>query len=99
MAARLIFGLPQDAHSDPLLQELNLEDLDVRRRRRIVDIVTKSLSDDCHPAFRNMFQPMTDGTLVLGAKSKKSVGDRRFSVMGAKLYNEYMVINPAGVSQ
>ena len=99
IAARIIFRLPRDVHSGPLLEELQLEDLGKRRSRRIVEIVASSLCNECHPVFQNMFQQMSDGYLEIGTKSKRSAGDKRLSVMGAKLYNEYMVMKSPGIAQ
>src|SRR6476469_2375035 len=40
MAARIIFDLPRDAHSSPLLEVLQLKDLSKRRKNHIVQIVS-----------------------------------------------------------
>ena len=69
-AAKIVFGLPRDAHFSPLIEELQWEDLGEWRRQHIVQIVKNSLSSDCHLAFMNMFTANSDETTLSQANSK-----------------------------
>ena len=51
-AARIILGAPHAAHSDPLLDTLNLVSLQSRRESRMVKLITTITSGCCHPGLR-----------------------------------------------
>ena len=70
MTARNIFDLPRDAHSSPLLEELQLEDLSERQKKHILQIVSNSVGNNCHPAYQHLFELKADSTVETAAKSK-----------------------------
>ena len=88
IAARIIHGVPRDAHSEPLLRALRLEPLEERRTNHIVALVNSILAENCHPAFNNLFTVQLDGTIHDTTRSRLKVGSKRFSIMGARLFNE-----------
>ena len=87
IAARVIHNTPRDAHSEPLLLALGLEPLDSRRADHIVELVETMLTKNCHPAFSNFFQAPQDGIIPININSRLKLGEKRFRVMGAQLYN------------
>jgi hypothetical protein len=87
IASRIITGAPRDAHAAPLLEALCLESLQTRRVKHVVDLVARITTGEIHPAFKDMFSELDDGTLANSVNSRIGVGRRRFSVRGKDLYN------------
>ena len=91
IAARLICGVPADAHSVPLLAELKLKTLEERRDIHVLKIIKDILNNDCHPATRGMFQFSSDGGIGNSATARTALGRSRFSIRGKEKYNSYLV--------
>ena len=88
MAARIVCGVPRQAHSAPLLEALNLQTLASRRTKHILDLVNSILQEECHPAFRDFFRVDGEGEIVVSHQAKKRVGARRFCFQGAEVFNK-----------
>mgnify|MGYP003575439628 CR=1 FL=1 len=88
VAARIICGTSRDAHAEPLLASLGLDDLATRRKDRAIGIVESILNGDCHPALIDLFElaSLSDGGIAV-QKTRTLAGSRRFSVAGALAYN------------
>ena len=63
-AARIIMGLPNDAHAAPLLESLRLPLLETRRRQHIVDLVERAMAGHTHPALKDYFRREGEAGLV-----------------------------------
>ena len=88
-AARIIMGLPRDAHAAPLLENLRLPSLESRRRHHIVDLVERALSGHSHPTLGGFFRRLGPGGLVTGdCTARVGAGRKRFRVHRALVYNE-----------
>jgi hypothetical protein len=87
IAARIICGLPRDAHAAPLLQVLGLNSLEHRRNERITRLVESVLSGHCHPALNDFFTLLPDGRVRDDQKSRITIGRKRISVVAAQRYN------------
>ena len=86
-AARIILRQPRDAHAEPLLKELHLEPLDERREAHAMKVINSSLQGNCHPALKNMFTVLPDGSLEV-LDTRTAIGKRRFGIVGAKLFTK-----------
>jgi hypothetical protein len=86
-AARIIFGLPRDAHAQPLLDALQLPSLESRRGDRLCSIVDSILRGSCHPAFVGYFGVGTDGMIQIDSAPRTQFGGKRFKRNGAVTYN------------
>lgn len=87
-AARIICDVPRTAHAAPLLESLNLEPLDTRRRAHISDLVEAILDKRCHPAFFDFFTVDNKGVVAAKITPRLRIGAKRFAVMGPTIYNE-----------
>ena len=88
-AARIIMGLPNDAHAAPLLEFLRLPLLETRRRQHIVDLVERAMAGHTHPALKDYFRREGEAGLVMGdCLARVGAGRKRFRVHGALVYNE-----------
>ena len=74
MACRIICGAPRDAHAEPLLADLHLEGLNIRRNNHIIQIVERNLADLLHPAFSDLFVQGPDTMIEIRDNSKRSAG-------------------------
>ena len=88
IGSRVICGAPRDAHSEPLLQSLQLESLESRRCKHVIQIVDAILEKKCHPALLDMFTKMTDGTVVNAQTARLNIGKKRFSIAAKEIYNK-----------
>ena len=86
-AARIIFGLPRDAHAEPLLDALQLATLESRRKNRVCSIVGSIIQGDCHPAVKDWFAVGADGRILADCASRTRFGARRFKCAGALTFN------------
>jgi hypothetical protein len=64
IAARIICGVPRDAHSAPLLLALELDPLADRRNAHVVKLVKPILEDTSHPALKGLFRVEEDGSVT-----------------------------------
>ena len=88
-AARIIMGLPNDAHAAPLLEFLRLPLLETRRRQHIVDLVERAMAGHTHPALKDYFRREGEAGLVTGdCLARVGAGRKRLRVHGALVYNE-----------
>lgn len=87
-AARIICDVPRTAHAAPLLELLNLQPLDTRRRAHISGLVEAILDKRCHPAFLDFFTVDSKGVVVTNFTPRLRIGTKRFAVMGPTIYNE-----------
>jgi len=87
ISARIICGVPRDAHSAPLLESLNLESLESRRTKHVVNIVESIIDGDCHPALKDIFTVRADGLLISSRQPRIGIGKRRFAVYAKELYD------------
>jgi hypothetical protein len=94
-AARIIFGLPRDAHAEPLLDALQLATLESRRKDRVCSIVDSIIQGDCHPAFKDWFKVQTDGTILADCAPRTRFGAKRFRCTGVVAYNSEVSIATA----
>ena len=87
LSARIICGVPRDAHSAPLLQSLHLESLESRHTNHIVKIVESIMFGDCHPALKDILTVRSDGALISSRQPCIAIGKRRFAVFAKELYS------------
>jgi len=85
-AARIIYNVPRDAHSAPLLLELGLDSLEDRRDQHMLRIINSIMSGHCHPALRNSLELDDVGDMVM-PQSRLAVGNRRLKFVAAKVFN------------
>ena len=90
-AARIICGAPRDAHAQPLIEDLQLEALESKRRRRILHITTQILDGRCYPALVDLVSLVEDEspdiTHLIEKQHRTVIGGRAFSVLAPRLYN------------
>ena len=87
ISSRVISAAPRDAHAAPLLQTLQLDSLESRRKSHIISLVQNILSGNCHPAIRDMFVASEEGGITNNENSRLRIGQRRFSVFARELFN------------
>jgi Reverse transcriptase (RNA-dependent DNA polymerase) len=87
MAARVISGVPRNAHSAPLLANLKLEPLSDRRSNHAISLAKSFLSGECHPALKEMFRSTLDGRIDNDISSRIRIGNRRFSEFAKTSFN------------
>src|ERR1700690_2639852 len=85
-ASRLICQAPKDAHSDPLLALLQLSSLQSRRDDHILGLVDTFIAGNTHPALRDMFEVVQDGSLKVQAH-RTVASKRSFRSVATTLYN------------
>ena len=76
-AARIILRQPRDAHTEPLLNQLELVSLAERRQKHIIKMVLSAIEGRNHPAIIDMVNPLPDGSLRV-PESLTTIGRRRF---------------------
>ena len=86
-AARIIHGLPRDAHAAPLLEALQLQSLESRRTDHVAKIVSSVLDGTCHPALKDLFKTGADGMIEYTFVPRTAIGRKRFTFSGASIYN------------
>ena len=92
IAARIILGLPRDAHAAPLLETLNLPSLESRRNEHIVDLVQAALDERCHPALHRFFRTTDAGDVTGDCVARIGVGRKRFKIHGALVHNQWTMM-------
>jgi len=85
-ASRIICQAPKDAHSDPLLALLQLSSLQSRRDDHILGLVDTFIAGNTHPALRDMFEVVQDGSLKVQAH-RTVAAKRSFRSVATTLYN------------
>ena len=93
-AARIICQAPRDAHSDPLLDLLQLSSLQSRRDEHILSLVDTFIAGNTHPALRDMFEVEQDGGIRVQAY-RTVAAKRSFRPVAITLYNNRKATNPA----
>jgi hypothetical protein len=88
MAARIVCHAPRWAHSAPLIQRLELEDLSDRRSKHVGKIVEQIVKGACQPSLRDMFSLEPGGEVGSGATARIGVGRRRFSFHAVQTVND-----------
>ena len=91
IAARIICGTPNDAHSEPLLNTLCLPSLAERRSEHITNLIFGMLAGCSHPAFAETFVLSASGEVQGGSNARIGAGRKRFSVYGPATYNRCML--------
>ena len=86
-AARIIYGMPRDAHAEPILKELRLPSLESRRGERVCSIADSIFRGSCHPAFKEFFAVGPDGMILIDSAPRTQFGGKRFKHSGALAYN------------
>ena len=87
IAARVICDAQRDAHSQPLLDKLQLRPLCERRDLRVTTLVKNILVGNCHPSMREMFRSKPDGSVHNGEQARIKFGTKRFSIHAREVYN------------
>ena len=80
IAARIILGVPRDAHAAPLLDTLRLPPLELRRRQHIIDLVNKVLSGRCHPALSGAIREVEGEGVTSDCVARIGAGRKRFKM-------------------
>ena len=93
IASRIILRAPRNAHSAPLQKTLGLDSLESRRVDHIVNIVTRCMSETCHPAFTDMFVRQPDGSAGNSYTARIGIGRRRFCVYAKEVYNTWLSLD------
>src|SRR3989442_2514872 len=83
IAARIITGVPSQSHSAPLLLQLDLESLHVRRLDHYATLVENVIKGNSHPYFRDFFQPTLASST--SSRSDTKLNNKRFSRFGSSL--------------
>jgi hypothetical protein len=89
-AARIITRSPRLAHSEPLLNKLELKSLTERREQHVINIVNSILDNRCHPALMNMFT-RTDNTIATDFNPRTAAGKKCFQNLAVSIYNRRML--------
>ena len=79
-----------DAHSDPVLEALNLSPLQERRDEHILRLVSSILSKEIHPAMQTMIEVETGGRLKEDVYRTVAAG-KCFRATATRLYNNKIV--------
>jgi hypothetical protein len=87
IAARVICDAQRDAHSQPLLDKLQLKPLCERRNHRVTTLVKNILAGNCHPSMKEMFTSEPAGTVHNDESARLRFGTKRFSIYARELYN------------
>ena len=84
IAARIIMGLPRDAHAAPLLDTLRLPSLETRRQQHIVKLVESAMFGRSHPAMKSLFRFLngTGGDITGDCEARIGAGRKRFRIHG-----------------
>ena len=93
IASRIILRAPRNAHSAPLQKTLGLDSLESRRVEHIVNIITRCMSETCHPAFTDMFVRQPDGSAGNSYTARIGIGRRRFCLYGKEVYNTWLSLD------
>ena len=88
IAARIIMGLPRDAHAVPLLHALRLPPLETRRKEHVADLVGSTIAGLCRPALLNYFRADGVGGVTADCEARTGAGRKRFRYHGSLTYNE-----------
>lgn len=91
IAARIICGLPNDAHAEPILNHLHLDALKDRRSRRTMNLVLDTINGGQFSPLANLFAMDNSAKLVI-PKWKSLPGKRRFSIIASSLFNENQLL-------
>ena len=75
-------------HAAPLLQSLDLQPLDDRRRIHISKLMETMIAGQSHPAFNDFFEVDSDGVVATKFMPRLRAGAKRFAVMGPAVYND-----------
>ena len=87
IAARIVCQAPHDAHSAPLLLELDLKSLEQRRVDHICRVVSQCLQGQCHPALANWFSADAEGFVIQSSQPSTAPGKKRFTYTAVNLFN------------
>ena len=87
VASRVIYRVPRDTHSKPLLAALRLDTLESRRNEHAIQIIEAILDRSTHPALAHMFTLGKDGGIENSNSARIQLGDRRFSSFSKNIYN------------
>jgi hypothetical protein len=90
IASRIICRAPRNAHSAPLLAELNLHSLLIRRNSHACQIVRNSLEGHCHPACAEWFSVTDEGVVQTVGAPLTAHGRKTFKYAAANLFNEQL---------
>ena len=90
IAARIILGLPRDAHAAPLLETLKLPSLESRRNDHIVSLVRSIVEERSHPALNGLLRTLDTGEVTGDSVARIGVGKKRFKIHGALIYNQWL---------
>ena len=82
IAARIIPGLPRDAHAAPLLETLNLPSLESRTTERVVDLIQAAMDERCHPALHGFFRTTDAGDVTGDCLARIGEARKRFKIHG-----------------
>jgi len=87
-AARIISSAPRDAHAAPLLEDLKLLPLEVRRKSHVVNMVEAIIDKKCHPALFKMFKIQQDGSITSDFTPRINVGKKSFRHQAVQMYSQ-----------
>jgi len=87
MSARIICRAPRNAHAAPLIERLQLDTLENRRKKHVNGIVEAIIAKKCHPVVRDMFE-LTENNFLEIKPTLTGHGKKRFCVAAANIYNE-----------
>ena len=82
MAARILKHKPRNTHAAPLLDDLGLENLDVRRERHLQGIVSKCAMKRAHISLCEV----VEGFKKHKTKARTAAGKKRFSYIAYKAW-------------
>ena len=88
-ASRITCRAARDASAQPLMDELNLEDLKSRRKDRILAVTDKILSGLCHPALMYLISLQDDSEVrqLVERKPRTVIRNRGFSAIAPEVFN------------
>ena len=89
IAARIILGLPRDAHAASLLETLKLPSLESRRNDHIVSLISSALEERCDPQLRGLFRVADTGEVTGDCVARIGIGRKFLKIYGPLVYNKW----------
>ena len=72
IAARIIVGVPSQSHSAPILLQLGLDSLHIRRQEHVTSLVENIFKGNSHPYFKDFFSGIDCPVLATSHRTKFS---------------------------
>jgi hypothetical protein len=91
IASRIILRMPPQTHSAPLLHSLQLEDLEIRRIRRIIKLIDDSYKGQGHPCLQELIKQ--NATIKKAERNGKKSKPKQIIEVAVSLYEKQIMFN------